>query len=461
LTFNNTTLPNSIDVAANARASSIPFVDEFQSRDPTVNDIQYPIQKKWLNTSTGAFWELQNFLSFNGITTAHWVLIGNSSAVTETLTTDDGMVVPPTGNNINVFGDTVITTTGNPATSTVTIHAGPTLATRYVCDVGSAVPAANVLNVLGGNGETTTGSGNTITIDYWSLTPYIVGPDPNSQFSTISAAISAAISAGVSSSSPANIYIKPKGGGYTENFSIVDGINLIGFNAQTSVIGTISMSTAGTASISGLKLQTNSNFFLSVTGSAASLININNCFLDCSNHTGINFTSSNSAAFLVFENCSANLDTTGIALYSKTSPGTIYFLNSEISNSGASTTPSDNSAGLVLFSSCIVVIPFTTSGTGAINFYHTIVNTSTTNTGCLITSGTGSNNTFENCQVSSGTASCVSIGAGTTVGMTYDALNSSNAHVLTGAGVLNFAFLTFTGASSGHNVSTETALPTL
>jgi len=135
-------------------------------RDPLTSDIQYPIQKKWLNTVTGAFWELQNFLSFNGITTAHWVLIGNHSAVTETLTGNDGIAVPPTANNINVLGDvTNITTTGNAGTSTLTIHLNGNVATSYVEDIGTAIPSGGILNVLGANGVTTTGAGNTITIE--------------------------------------------------------------------------------------------------------------------------------------------------------------------------------------------------------------------------------------------------------------------------------------------------------
>lgn len=165
MTINNTTIANSFDVAANARTSSVPFVDEFQSRDPTTSDIQYPIQKKWLNTTTNAWWELKNFNSNSGITTANWVLIGNQAAAAETLTTDDAVVVPPTGNNINIFGDGVITTSGNAGTSTVTINAGGTLATEYVADVGSAIPAANILNILGDGNVTTTGAGNTITVE--------------------------------------------------------------------------------------------------------------------------------------------------------------------------------------------------------------------------------------------------------------------------------------------------------
>ena len=41
----------------------------------------------------------------------------------------------------------------------------PDVATSYVTDSGTAVPALNILNVLGGTGATTSGSGSTITIN--------------------------------------------------------------------------------------------------------------------------------------------------------------------------------------------------------------------------------------------------------------------------------------------------------
>ena len=40
----------------------------------------------------------------------------------------------------------------------------PDVATSFVCDVGIAVPATNILNVVGAGGATTSGLGNTITI---------------------------------------------------------------------------------------------------------------------------------------------------------------------------------------------------------------------------------------------------------------------------------------------------------
>jgi hypothetical protein len=160
----NTTIANSLYPLASGVTSSNPFVDQFETRDPTPSDVNFPIQKKWLNTATNDFWELKSFNSFSGVTTANWIKIAGSSFI-ESLKGNDGIVVPPTGNIINVVGDgTYITTVGNAGTSTLTIETAGGLATIYTCNTGTATPSAGNLNVLGTAGATTTGSGNTITI---------------------------------------------------------------------------------------------------------------------------------------------------------------------------------------------------------------------------------------------------------------------------------------------------------
>jgi len=176
----NTTLPNNFDAQSNGRGSSVAFVDEFMPRDPTPYDISYPIQKKWLNTLTNAFWELKNFVSAQGVTTANWVLVSSQGSSTQTLTGNDGIHVPPTGNNINVLGDvTNILTSGNIGTSTLTVSLNGNVATSYVENTGSAVPSGGILNVLGTGGITTTGSGNTITIELAGDIPAIQGIIPD------------------------------------------------------------------------------------------------------------------------------------------------------------------------------------------------------------------------------------------------------------------------------------------
>lgn len=172
--FINTTQPEFLDASSVGRTSSKVFVDAFMGRDPTPQDINYQTQAKWLNTVTDTLWMLKGFTSNAGVLLAIWIEIGHTSVTVETLTGNDGIIVPPTANNINVFGDlTTITTTGNAATSTLTIHAGPNVATTYVENVGSATPALNILNVLGDlTTISTSGAGNTITISGIAFPPF-------------------------------------------------------------------------------------------------------------------------------------------------------------------------------------------------------------------------------------------------------------------------------------------------
>lgn len=121
MTFHNNTLPNVVNTQSNANSSNNPFVDMFESRDPTANDIQYPIQKKWLNTVANRQWELKGYTSTTGFLQAVWVKVGAAGDI-ETLTGDTGGPVGPDSNfNINTLGTAnQITVTGNPATHTET-----------------------------------------------------------------------------------------------------------------------------------------------------------------------------------------------------------------------------------------------------------------------------------------------------------------------------------------------------
>jgi len=119
----NTTTPNNTYTSNAGLSSSSPFVDVFETRDPTGNDTQYPIQKKWLNTATSNFWELVRFTSSGGILQAVWVnLTAGSSGQVQTITGNSGGPLTPIGGNINVVGDgTSITAVGNPGTATDTL----------------------------------------------------------------------------------------------------------------------------------------------------------------------------------------------------------------------------------------------------------------------------------------------------------------------------------------------------
>jgi hypothetical protein len=63
---------------------------------------------------------------------------GGGGAPVETLTGNDMVPVPPTGNNINIVGSGGVTVTGNPATSTLTITSGDTFLTGTANTTGNA-----------------------------------------------------------------------------------------------------------------------------------------------------------------------------------------------------------------------------------------------------------------------------------------------------------------------------------
>jgi len=273
---------------------------------------------------------------------------------------------------------------------------------------------------------------------------------------TISAALAA-------SASGDTIFIRD--GTYTENPSLVAGVSLVAYvgdslTPNVTIVGNCTFSSAGTVSISGIRLQTNSAALLTVSGSAASIVNLYGCYLNCSNNTGITFSSSSSSAQITITSCGGNIGTTGISYFTMTSTGTLYIFDSQLFNSGLSVTASTNSSGTSIINSSYLLFPLTTTGTATIQTLNTTVFVGGNGTG-ITHGGTGGSSYCMNCNVETGTASSISIGAGATLTVCNTQVSSSNTNALTGSGILKYAFIAFYGSSSGHNVSTETALSTL
>ncbi len=279
------------------------------------------------------------------------------------------------------------------------------------------------------------------------------GSTDGANFTTIQAAINSAMGTGINQT----VFIQP--GTYTENLTLRAGINLAAYNGDqdtpnVTIVGISTFTAAGTVSISNIRLQTNSNFFLAVTGSAASIVQLNNCFLNCTNNTGISFTTSSGSAQINVMNCKGNIATTGIALFASSSAGAISFLYSRFLNSGASTTASTISAGSLASIWSNFSAPITSSGTAATNCFQSIFDTAAQNATCYTVGGSGTNGIVLS-QFYSGTASALSVGATVTLNTSF--FNSSNTNVITGAGTLNYANLTFaSGSSVKINTTTQT-----
>jgi hypothetical protein len=289
---------------------------------------------------------------------------------------------------------------------------------------------------------------NTFTTAKWIVSPTA----SDGTHTTIASALTSA-------SSGDTIFIRP--GTYTENPTLKAGVNLTAFGSDGSlngignviINGTCTLTTAGTVTISGIQLQTNSAALLAVTGSAASIVNLQNCYLNCSNNSGITFSSSSSSAQININNCFGNLGTTGINLFSHSGAGQLLFYYSRFTNLGGSTTASTASAGALISVWSNFSSPVTTSSTNAMSMYQTIIDSTAQNVTPLTVGGSGTQGIALS-QFYAGTASAISISSTANVFSTF--VSSTNTHAITGGGSLNYSNISFAnGGSVLINVTTQ------
>lgn len=268
-------------------------------------------------------------------------------------------------------------------------------------------------------------------------------------YTSIAAAITAASAVAVSTSNAQTVFMRPAI--YAENLTLQPNVNLTawptdGYNDAVVIKGKCTFTQAGSVVISGVELRTNSDFAIAITGSAASVVNLVNCNLNCLNNTGISFTSSSASSAFSMQESVGNIGTTGIAIFAFSSAGVSNFVNCFFTNSGASTTASTISAGSlgILFSEFLN--PITTSGTSIFSMSSgSYLSTQAQNTTALTIGGSGAQSIFQ-MAIASGSASCISISSALGIGNVN--LSSSNAAVITGAGTANYSVISY--GSTGH-----------
>lgn len=301
---------------------------------------------------------------------------------------------------------------------------------------------------------------NLATINPMSASRWIVDPLGTAGFNGTHQTITAAIA---SATSGDTIFLLP--GTYTESFTLKAGVNLTAYSSDgyrdlaaatgpVIIAGKMTMTTAGTVSIANVRLQTNADFFLSVTGVAASIVYLQNCYLDCTNHTGIQSTSTSSEIRLI--HCGGNLGTTGIALFALSGGGNLEVFGGDYNNSGSSVTASTWSAGILTMRFCEFDGFLTSSGNGAGNIYSTFFNDAGLNTTIITQNSTGTALSVWHSQIYSGTASAISVGAGASLNLYECEIMSSNTNSITGAGSVNLADILYIGTSQLVNTTTQT-----
>jgi hypothetical protein len=294
---------------------------------------------------------------------------------------------------------------------------------------------------------------NTFTTAKWIVSPTA----SNGTHTTIAGALTSA-------SSGDTIFIRT--GTYTENPTLKPGVNLTAFSSDDSlndtgnviINGTCTLTTAGSVTISGIQLQTNSADLLIVSGSVASVVNLNNCYLNCLNNTGITFSSSSSSSAINISNCDGNLVTNGITLFNHSSAGLLGFDNSTMMNSGGSTTSSTVSSGILSMQYTEFSFPLTSSGTGAIGSSWCTHSTNAQNVTALTIGGSG-NGSVSFGFFSTGTASSISVSSNLTIALS--SFTCSNINTISGSGIISFYGLTNNTGTLTINVTTQSNAGTL
>ena len=266
------------------------------------------------------------------------------------------------------------------------------------------------------------------------------------------------IAAAISDASSGNeIFVKP--GTYTEDLTLKAGVTISGFSGDgiqaVTILGKCTYTSAGTTAIAGIRLKTNSDFFLVVSGSADSIVKLKDCFLDCTNNTGISFTSTGSDTRIYLNYCMGEIFTTGISLFSKTSAGRLELNFCVIENEGLSVTASTISAGIVAYHNCRIVFSTTSTSTGIIQAENSNFSTPASTPQTMIThGGSATNSKISNSEITSGTASAISISS--TLVLSSVTIKSTNTNPISGAGTVVFSGVSFSDTGNGISTTTQT-----
>ena len=151
----NAPVPNAGYSATSGFGLSDVFITVLETRDPTTYDFNYPVKKRWINTTIKNEWILTGFSNVTGQTLANWILLTSSGLELESLTGNiGGAVFGDVNNNINVVGDgTTISITGNPGTNTLTASLIGNLPAieKITVQTGTTtiIPSAGNINVNG------------------------------------------------------------------------------------------------------------------------------------------------------------------------------------------------------------------------------------------------------------------------------------------------------------------------
>lgn len=363
--------------------------------------------------------------------------------------TDGQLIIGQTGGAptaASLTGGTGITVT--PGAGSITVATNLTI----TGDSGGALsPSSDNWNILGLGESSTSGSGSTLSILSPRCAEFVVDPTTNNgTHTTIASALSAA-------SSGDTIFIRP--GTYTENLTLKAGVFLTAFegdrDGSVEIVGKMSASFVGGCEVSGVKLSTNADFVLEITGANATTVTLRNCEIDVDDNTAISNSGSGSSG-INLRFTTMNCNTTGVAFWSITN-GTLYVERCQSNNSGASSTANTFSGSQITIRESYIGLPVTTSSTANVILFGSEFESGSTNSTSFNQNSTGGNVRADYCNFRSGTATPISIGAGATLRISNCSAHHTNSTAVSGSGTLVYGSLEQTStvgaiSSSGKTV---------
>ena len=227
----------------------------------------------------------------------------------------------------------------------------------------------------------------------------------------------------------------------TEDVTLKAGVNIYadggsGNAYAVSITGNCTATAAGIFTIVGVKLNTNGASLLTVSGSAATQVILERCYLNIGgSKTGITFSSSSSSSTVVVTNCTGNYAGSGAILYNCTSAGQIEILQTEISNSSLSTAAATSSAGVTTWRRSRIDAQVQTTSTATLQIEFSDIWTNALNITALVNNGTGVSSVLKS-RFDSGTATCVTCGSGASITLADVVLGTTNGTRTSGSGTI-------------------------
>lgn len=270
---------------------------------------------------------------------------------------------------------------------------------------------------------------------------FTVDPSGNGDFTTLASAIAA-------STAPMDIFVRP--GTYTENISMKAGINLIGFNGDgatptVTINGSVTINTAGRFTISNIRLQTNGAQALIISGTGAATVNLNQCWVNVVNATGITFSNSNASSFVFLNYCMGDCTTNSVKFFDQSGSGLLSFDYCSLFNFGTSNVACTISAGT--FAANYSQVPYgllITSSGATQSFYSSFGGSGAGVIALDQQATTGQPCVLAHCDFQSTNVAAINIGAGSTLTLwDTSSINCTQPTPITGTGTLKYNILTF------------------